>query len=85
MSPVYCYDCRYFKRRFENYFDGNFTQSGIVGAKWSQRKFLMPYALCRREECFELIDGKKMRVRGQAQLNKNCDCPYFKKKWFKFT
>ena len=52
-----------------------------MGAKWAERKFLMPHALCRREECFEIIDGKKIRIKGQAQLNKNGDCPHFRKKW----
>ena len=83
MSKVYCCDCKYFKRRFENYFDGRFTKCEIRAMRWSERKFFMPYALCRRKECFEIIDGKKKRVKGQAQLNKNCDCPYFKKKWLK--
>jgi len=72
------------KKRFENYFDGRFTMDGITQARWSQHKFLMPYALCRRKECFEIIDGKKTRFQGQAQLNKNHDCPHFKKLWWKF-
>lgn len=38
--------------------------------------------LCVRKECFEITDGKKTRIKGQAQLNENNDCPYFKKKWF---
>lgn len=83
MSKIYCCDCRYFKRRFENYFDGSFTKSGSVQIRWSERRFLVPHPLCRRKECFEIIDDKKTRVKGQAQLNGNDDCPYFKKKWFK--
>lgn len=81
MSQAYCCDCKYLKRRFENYFDGKFTKYGTTQARWSDRKFLMPHPLCRRKECFEIISGKKTRVRGQAQLNKNCDCHYFRKKW----
>jgi hypothetical protein len=84
MSQVYCYKCKYLKKRFENYFDGRFTKSGMTGAKWSQYKFLMPFPLCRRKECFKIIDGKKTRIKGQAQLNINYDCPYFKKIWWKF-
>jgi len=51
-------------------------------AKWSKRKFLMPHALCRHENCFKVVDDKKNRFQGQAQLNVNSDCIYFKKKWW---
>jgi hypothetical protein len=80
MSQVYCFHCKYLKKRFENYFDGKFMKGGPEGARWSERKFLMPHALCRRKECFKIIDGKRIRVIGQAQLNENYDCPHYKKK-----
>ena len=83
MNKVYCYDCRYLKRRFENYFDWIFVNGKQTGARWSRRKFLMPHALCRRGECFEIIDGEKVRIKGQAQLNCDHDCSYYKKKWWK--
>ena len=85
MAKIYCYKCKYLKRRFENYFDWRFVTSMAEGIKWSEHKFLMPHALCRRKECFKIIDGKNLRFQGQAQLNRNNDCHYFKKKWWKFN
>jgi len=84
MFVVNCENCKYLKQRFENYFDWSFITSTNIGCKWSKRKWLMPYPLCMRKECFEIIDGRKIRFQGQAQLNKNHDCPHFKKIWWKF-
>lgn len=83
MSIVDCYNCSYLKRRWENYYSADFIGGGYTGAKWSRIKFLMPHALCRHESCFKKIDGKKTRMIGQAQLNKNHDCPYYKEKWWR--
>jgi hypothetical protein len=83
MDKIYCFDCRLFKRKFENYFSYEFTKIEHVGARWSQRKFLMPHRVCCHEDCFKIVDGKKVRVSGQAQLNVSNNCGHFKKKkWF---
>ncbi len=80
-KQVYCYDCRLLKKKREHYYSDHFGRCGPVGAKWSEWKWRMPMALCQHESCFEVIDGSKLRLRGQAQLNKNHDCSHYKEKW----
>ncbi len=82
MSKIYCIDCKYLKQKRENYFDHKFIKHGGMGAKWSYKKFLMPQPLCCHKMCFKIVNKEKVRFRGQAQLNINDDCQYYKKKWW---
>ena len=79
----YCFDCKLLKRKRENFYSDHFGYGGPTGAKWSEWKWRMPMAFCQHRFCFEEVEGKMMRIRGQVQLNKNHDCIYYKEKWLR--
>lgn len=82
-NEIFCYDCTNLKKKREHYYSSEFIWGGPQGTKWSEKKWTMPHPLCQHKSCFEEIDGKMARMRGQFQLNEKHNCPYFKKKWWR--
>jgi len=75
-----CYNCRKFKKRREHFYSSKFVFGGPLGDKWSEYKFRTPVKMCQHESCFKKIDGRKERFQGQAQLNKNSNCQYYRRR-----
>ena len=80
-KEIHCWNCRLLKKKREHYYSDYFGKGGPHGAKWSEWKWRMPMAFCQHKSCFEVKDGMRTRMRGQAQLNKDHDCLYYKEKW----
>ena len=55
------------------------------GERWSNMLFFPPCTMCQHPSCFEKEKGcRKVRTKGQYQLNKDKNCPYYKKKLYLF-
>ena len=78
MTKKYCYRCEWLYRWPEHFYSSFFRDGSRVQEKWSERLWFPLSAMCQHSACFE----NKERIQGQHQLNKNKDCPYYKKKWY---
>lgn len=92
-EKIFCKDCKYFYKKessvYLEFIDG--FEYDIHGIKLPSNEAVNDWGItmCHHPKCFEkkkiinVMYGytiKKPRILGQAQLNKNCNCIYFKKK-----
>ena len=79
-----CENCKWHYIWAEHFFSASFIGSDNWGEKWSEKLFFPPVTMCQHKNCFEKTKRFRERIKGQYQLNKNNDCPYYKKKWYLF-
>ena len=88
---ILCKNCKFFKYQKENaqqrFVEPNFQSTGciIIGKKIKMCQYFGCFNFSRKQDIAYGPYEIKERIKGQAQLNKNYDCKYFKKLWWKFS
>ena len=89
-----CKNCKLFRKQKENaqekFVDPDFNTNFQLTDRFVISKKIK---MCQHFSCFKYSQKNnvsygpyeiKERIKGQAQLNKNYDCEFFKKVWWKF-